>query len=122
MPATIRHCSSVTPAMLAGTVKAIVTRPPRLVAKPWAPAHRTLFSITSCTARSTSPCCSASCLSAAAAAGGSGPTPSMARASASRTNEEEMPGAISASLGASTGASRVPSLWAAERERAMVES
>ena len=45
--------------------------------------------------RSTSPCCSASCLSAASAAGGSGPTPWIARCSASRTNVAVRSGARS---------------------------
>ena len=35
------------PAMLAGTMTGMVTRPPMLVRKPWAPASRTWFSITS---------------------------------------------------------------------------
>ena len=37
-PATIRHWISASPVMLAGTVTAIVTSPPMLVTKPWAPA------------------------------------------------------------------------------------
>ena len=78
-----------------------MTTPPRLVTKPWAPAYRTWFSITSCTARSRLPFCSLSWASAAFAAGGSGPTPRMARCSASRTNVVVRPGAISVSLGAS---------------------
>ena len=47
MPATIRHWTSASPVMLAGHGEAIVARPPRLVRKPWAPAYRTWFSITS---------------------------------------------------------------------------
>ena len=68
MPAIIRHWMSARPVMLAGIVTAAVTRPPMLVTKPWAPARRTWFSITSWIARSTSPFCSSSCFSAAAAA------------------------------------------------------
>ena len=101
MPAIIRHWISASPVMLAGIVSAAVTRPPRLVTNPWAPASRTWFSITSWIARSTSPFCSRSCLSAAFAAGGSGPIPWMARASASRTNAVVSPGATLAMRGAS---------------------
>ena len=95
MPATIRHWMMASPVTLAGMVTAMVTMPPTLVAKPWAPAIRTLFSITSWIARSTLPRCSRSCLSAACAAGASGPTPSIARLSASRTNPPVSPGASS---------------------------
>ncbi len=52
MPAIIRHWISASPVMFAGMVTAAVTSPPRLVTKPWAPASRTWFSITSWTARS----------------------------------------------------------------------
>ena len=69
MPATIRHWMMASPVTLAGMVTAMVIMPPTLVAKPCAPAIRTLFSITSWIARSTSPRCSRSCLSAACAAG-----------------------------------------------------
>ena len=65
MPAIIRHWIRASPVMLAGMVSATVTSPPRLVTKPWAPAYRTWFSITSRTALSTSPFCSRSCASAA---------------------------------------------------------
>ena len=101
MPAIIRHWMRARPVMLTGMATPAVTRPPRLVTNPWAPASRTLFSITSWIARLTSPFCSRSCLSAAAAAGGSGPTPSMARISDSRTNSVVIPGAMSAMRGAS---------------------
>ena len=101
MPATIRHWMMASPVTLAGMVTAMVIMPPTLVAKPWAPAIRTLFSITSWIARSTLPRCSRSCLSAACAAGASGPTPSIARLSASRTNPPVRVGAISVIRGAS---------------------
>ena len=58
MPATIRHWMSARPVTLAGIITAMVTMPPTLVTKPWAPAIRTLFSITSWIARSTLPRCS----------------------------------------------------------------
>src|SRR3954447_22390454 len=95
MPATIRHSTRASPVMLVGTANAIVASPPRLVRKPWAPAYRTWFSITSWIALSTFPFCSRSCLSAAREAGGSGPMLWMARCSASRTNAAVSPGASS---------------------------
>ena len=101
MPAIIRHWISARPVMLAGIATGAVISPPMLVTNPWAPASRTLFSITSWIARSTSPFCSRSCLSAALAAGGSGPTPSIARWSDSRTKCVVSPGASSAMRGAS---------------------
>ena len=87
--------------MLAGTATAAVTTPPMLVTKPWAPARRTWNSITSWTARSTSPFCSLSCFSAPWTAPLSGPTPTIARCSASRTNPVVSPGASSLRCGAS---------------------
>ena len=79
---------------------AAVTRPPRLVTKPCAPAYRTWFSITSWIAA----------VDVAAAApraacrpprppAGSGPTPWIARCSASRTNVGSGPGASSVRRG-----------------------
>ena len=78
--------------MLVGIRIEAVTSPPRLVRKPWAPAYRTWFSITSWMPRSTLPCCSRSWASAAFAAGGSGPTPLMARWSDSRTKRRRQVG------------------------------
>ena len=87
--------------MLVGMVIAMVTSPPTLVTNPCAPAYVTWFSITSWTAFSTLPFCSRSWASAALLAGGSGPTPTIARCSASRTNDVVSPGASSPIRGAS---------------------
>ena len=99
MPATMRHWITARPVTLAGIATAMVTSPPTLVAKPCAPAMRTLFSMTSWIARSTLPRCSVSCVSAATAAGARGPMPSMARLSASRTKPVVSPGVSSWILG-----------------------
>ena len=75
-----------------------------LVRNPWAPDIRTLFSITSRMALSTSPFCSSSCFSAASAAPSSGPTPRIARSSAWCTKPAVTCGASSVTLGASVPA------------------
>ena len=99
MPVTIRHWMNASSVMFAGAMMAAVISPPKLVTKPPTPAYRTWFSITSWIALSTLPCCSRSWASAARAAGGMGPTPTIARCSASRTNDAVRPGASSVTIG-----------------------
>ena len=49
MPATMRACTSASPARLAGIVTAAVRTPPSPVSRPCAPAYRTWVSTTSWT-------------------------------------------------------------------------
>jgi hypothetical protein len=93
MPATRWHCTTVTPATLAGTASAAVVSPPRLVTKPCTPARLVCIRSSDEMAFSTSPPASTSLVSADAAADLSGPNPSMARSRTTRTYPEATDGA-----------------------------